>query len=673
MKVGLGLLAVLAVVIPSVVFFTRSDKVQVDLTVVLKDVDLTDKSLTFFLDDESVPAEALAKPVELKPGVHIFTVKRGKVIVKRVEIRVGGGKEPGIKVEDITPSPPPPPPPPSDRELAEWFLRNDFAVLPATGDQLPTNDDELMRVGQWVTRRDDLPAGPFKLIGLGHRQPGQSVRREAIQRLGEARNLRWLGFHGCPEFDDAGLAAVAQCTEMIWIRAEITKVTDAGLKHLAGMKKLQRLELGFTAVTGAGLADMPDAPLTWLFLNNAGSGTPESVRAICRFKRLQLLWVGSDTLGDAEARTLFRSLPELREANIGYARLTDDGLDAVPEAKHLAGLYLRNTRVTGDGLKHLARAAGLQSLEIDYTPVRDAGLAHLRQVPRLSRLRLENTAVTNAGLDHLAGVADLEELHLINTPVTDAGAKQLAGFRNLRRLQLDGSRITDEVLKHLGGCPTLQGLWVRNTAVTNAGLEHLKKVPQLAELGLAKTGVTDAGLEHLTVIRTLRSVDLRDTAVTDDGLRRLKAALPDCQILPEPKAQGGPPADGFVPLFNGKDLTGWKAHPDARTKWVVEDGCLTASGPPGHLFTDRGDYENVRLPGRGQDQRRRQQRAVLPGRVRARVPAGLRGPDQCDPPRPDQDRQPVPGVRPGPDRGAEGPTCRPGGPAPAGASGSRRR
>lgn len=88
-----------------IVFFSRSDKVEVSLSLVLKDVDLSDKSLGFFLDDEPVAADALAEPVELKPGVHIFTVKRGKDIVKRVEIRVEGGKNPGIQVEDITPPP----------------------------------------------------------------------------------------------------------------------------------------------------------------------------------------------------------------------------------------------------------------------------------------------------------------------------------------------------------------------------------------------------------------------------------------------------------------------------------------------------------------------------------------------------------------------------------------
>jgi hypothetical protein len=41
--------------------------------------------------------------------------------------------------------------------------------------------------------------------------------------------------------------------------------------------------------------------------------------------------------------------------------------------------------------------------------------------------------------------------------------------------------------------------------------------------------------------------------------------------------------EGFTPLFNGKDLTGWKAseHPDTFT---VQDGAIVAHGPRSHCF-----------------------------------------------------------------------------------------
>lgn len=75
---------------------------------------------------------------------------------------------------------------------------------------------------------------------------------------------------------------------------------------------------------------------------------------------------------------------------------------------------------------------------------------------------------------------------------------------------------------------------------------------------------------------------------------------------------------GWVQLFNGKDLTGWKMHDkpsgsitevikvekdgkvtgfDGKLKdgttvhlWRVEDGQIIGGGPASHLFSERGDY-----------------------------------------------------------------------------------
>ena len=53
--------------------------------------------------------------------------------------------------------------------------------------------------------------------------------------------------------------------------------------------------------------------------------------------------------------------------------------------------------------------------------------------------------------------------------------------------------------------------------------------------------------------------------------------------------------EGWKQLLNGKDLTGWKTHPDDKAKWSVKDGCIFGEGPAGHLFSERGDYENFRF------------------------------------------------------------------------------
>ena len=59
----------------------------------------------------------------------------------------------------------------------------------------------------------------------------------------------------------------------------------------------------------------------------------------------------------------------------------------------------------------------------------------------------------------------------------------------------------------------------------------------------------------------------------------------------EEKAAG----DGFVSLFNGKDLSGWEATGKAR--FLVEDGCLVGTqttGAGGDLFT-RAEYDNFEM------------------------------------------------------------------------------
>jgi hypothetical protein len=59
-----------------------------------------------------------------------------------------------------------------------------------------------------------------------------------------------------------------------------------------------------------------------------------------------------------------------------------------------------------------------------------------------------------------------------------------------------------------------------------------------------------------------------------------------------------PEPGGFVPLFNGKDLSGWKTHPKQPGDWQVRDGVLTCRGPVSHLFSDRADFENFHLKAR---------------------------------------------------------------------------
>jgi Domain of Unknown Function (DUF1080) len=63
--------------------------------------------------------------------------------------------------------------------------------------------------------------------------------------------------------------------------------------------------------------------------------------------------------------------------------------------------------------------------------------------------------------------------------------------------------------------------------------------------------------------------------------------------LPDALASKQAGDQGWVQLFNGKDLTGWKVNDKSPGKWEVKDGCIVGSGEKAsHLFSDRDDYQN---------------------------------------------------------------------------------
>jgi hypothetical protein len=55
-------------------------------------------------------------------------------------------------------------------------------------------------------------------------------------------------------------------------------------------------------------------------------------------------------------------------------------------------------------------------------------------------------------------------------------------------------------------------------------------------------------------------------------------------------AEDNQPPEGFTALFNGKDLTGWKADPQGH--WKAENGVMVYDGKAGNLATEKsfGDF-----------------------------------------------------------------------------------
>jgi internalin A len=223
------------------------------------------------------------------------------------------------------------------------------------------------------------------------------------------------------------------------------EVTDAALKELAGLKKLQRLDLSLTQVTDAGLKEL------------AG-------------------------------------LTGLQTLNLDTDRITDAGLKELSELANLQTLELNTTQVTNQGLKELVRLNNLKTLDLGFTKVTDAGLKDLALLKNLQELDLPRTQVTDAGMKELIALENLRLLNVRASRVTDAGLKVVAQLKNLRALNLEYDRITDAGLKNLAPLRNLQSLKLAGTQISDAGLKELAGHKHLQTLWLGGTKVTAGGV-----------------------------------------------------------------------------------------------------------------------------------------------------------------------------------
>ncbi|RBP41260.1 cytochrome c [Roseimicrobium gellanilyticum] len=125
-------------------------------------------------------------------------------------------------------------------------------------------------------------------------------------------------------------------------------------------------------------------------------------------------------------------------------------------------------------------------------------------------------------VDFLTGVSKTDDAKIAAIlPIKD----------NIAHLDLARTVITDASLKTVASFPRLVRLDLRKTKVTDKGVQQLAECKNLAYLNLYGTEVTDAVIPALSSLKTLRDVFIWETKVTEAGAAKLKAALPEAEVV----------------------------------------------------------------------------------------------------------------------------------------------
>jgi beta-lactamase regulating signal transducer with metallopeptidase domain/Leucine-rich repeat (LRR) protein/tetratricopeptide (TPR) repeat protein len=330
----------------------------------------------------------------------------------------------------------------------------------------------------------------------------------------------------------------------------LSNATDADLAALKNLDEITSFWISGRNVTDAGLARLEEMPnLERINLVNCYSITDAALAHLKPLQKLKYLFIFGARITDDGLPNL-EGLTQLKDFRLdGCSRITDAALGHLSGMRNLHTIGLGGTQVTDAGLAQLAERRNLISLLLGFTHITDVGLAHVRNL-RLQVLDLQHCPdITDAGLANLKEMTSLYDLSLADTATTDAGLANLKGLTAMGVLTLDQcSGISDAGLVNSKGMNKLLRLSLSQCSkITDAGLANFSEMTGLESLNLSGcTQITDAGLDCLKNLKQLRRLDLSGTKATAAGIARLKAALPQAQIV-SGEMPAEPPRQALAP------------------------------------------------------------------------------------------------------------------------------
>jgi len=537
-----GLLGVLLTL--GIIFFARTPTATVMIHI---DVDLSDTTLSFFLDGKAIAADDLKAPLELKVGHHELLVERGEEVVRRFTFTVSRDAGPRIELREH----------PLARiealdDLARWqgiwrCVAEHSRGKPLTADELRargtvmriegnrrqverTLDGRFSRYSGTFTLNptvspkefdydDDPGRGPVNLhrglyefdgarLRLIYRHAQESIPQRPTWKDKGEPNVVWFEFEWEGPIPNSKQAtpedADRQFAEWLFsIGARRVTVSVDSQPH-------QHVRTGEILPAGALRVHSFDI---WGNRQMNDHTVGPILEWIERRQVAKDFGFYGTNVGDETVRRL-TALGCVKRIQVGGTRVTRACIADLAKRPDLEELYLSGVPITNDDLAQLAPLRQLKALNLAGSQITDEGIKHLKEMAALCDLGLDSTMLSGACLDDLAGLP-IEYLNLNKTKVRGREAlMKLAKLTELRDVRLEGLLLADDDLAGLLECRSLQKLWLRDNRITDRGLEVLAQMEWLQELGLAYAN--------------------SEPAITPAGVDRLRQALPYCKVVYEP-------------------------------------------------------------------------------------------------------------------------------------------
>lgn len=114
--------------------------------------------------------------------------------------------------------------------------------------------------------------------------------------------------------------------------------------------------------------------------------------------------------------------------------------------------------------------------------------------------------------------------------LTEEQARVVGQLVRLETVQVGPSKIGKAEAAQIVTLPQLKTLVLGDCEITNAGFVELARSKTIVDLFLVRTPTSDAEVEPLAAMKQLTNLSIQGTRITEAGFKRLKAALPKCNV-----------------------------------------------------------------------------------------------------------------------------------------------
>ncbi|OWU64407.1 MAG: hypothetical protein CBB60_009970, partial [Armatimonadetes bacterium Cent15-Ar3] len=352
--------------------------------------------------------------------------------------------------------------------------------------------------------------------------------------------LRYLQIHSS-RVDDSMLRHLAGMGKLEMLDITHNPITDQGLGELKKITTLKTLLLQGTNVTAAGVADfqssLPNCDVQW---DNPDPDRKfvEWLRAVNPTIPIQLIRSDGSSLVVAPDQPLPRESVRATNIQLEGPAFDQAGDNFVEEfAAHVKGqriafLHMRSSSLTSTGVDRFIRIpelSGVNNIQVCGGRIDDSVFEIVARLPMLKYATFESPLLTGKGLHLLRQLEGLTldmtgQRNLAVTNIDELQQMPNLQYLNLNNFQCAQTHI-DSISKLTPGVLVLIDVGIDDDLA-----KELVRISTVHGLHLQNNPLTDRGLSELQRLGKLTHLNVRGTKVTAAGVADFQKARPDCKI-----------------------------------------------------------------------------------------------------------------------------------------------